>query len=103
MIKILLLISAFSQIFAYPWEKFKSKGLEKVELDLRLKNVKSAIYELLVLLKSTNQIYENEGFLKQLEDFSHNIHTSMKKQLEDKKYSDSLIEKLIEQFESQWN
>ena len=41
--------------------------------------------------------------MKQLEDFSHGILTLMKKQLEDKKYSDSLIEKLIEQFESQWN
>ena len=100
MIKIILLICAFSQIFAYPLEKFETPGLEKVELDLRLEKVESAIYELLVILKSTNPINENEAFLKQLEDFSHNIHTSMKKQLEDKKYSDSLIQQLIEQFES---
>ena len=101
MIKIILLICAFSQIFTYPLEKFESHGLEKVELNLRLEKVESAIYELLVILKSTNPINENEAFLKQLEDFSHNIHTSMKKQLEDKKYSDSLIQQLIEQFESQ--
>ena len=31
MIKIILLICAFNQIFAYPLEKFESKGLEKVE------------------------------------------------------------------------
>ena len=90
MIKIILFICAFSQIIAYPLEKFESRGLEKVE---------SAIYELLILLKSTNPLNENEAILKQLEDFSHSIHNSIKKQLEDKKYS--LIEKVIEQFESQ--
>ena len=30
MIKIILLIGAFNQIFALPLEKFESKGLEKV-------------------------------------------------------------------------
>ena len=81
MIKIILLICAFRQIFAYPLEKFESHGLEKVELNLRLERVESAIYELLVILKSPNPINENEAFWKQLENFSHNIHTSMKNNL----------------------
>ena len=58
-INIILFICAFSQKGAYP-------VLEKVESDLRLEKLESAIYELLLLLKSTSPINENEALLKNL-------------------------------------
>ena len=86
MIKLIILILSLSQIFTQEINKENTR-IDKVE---------SGIYELLHIMKSSNQLSASNDLLKSVSQ----LYTALNKLNKDYKNTAMLIDKLIEQQES---